>query len=182
MSFTAAYGLLAHGLIFGAIAALLPLGLLRQKAALVATAVALLAGIAPAMHAFFGPPSTTLLCLALLQLRRAPLTPLNPPAALTLLAFAALFYPAALGWGNFDPYALGYQPWTVLAALLPLGMALWLRGHYLWLLILSAAPAAWAAGLFSNLWDALFDPLLVGVAALSVLREQTIRFIAARRR
>lgn len=182
MNAVAAYGLLAHGLIFGALASLLPLGILRPHAALAATTVALLAGIAPVMHAIFGPPSATLLLLALLHLPARPQTPLNYPAALGLLAFASLFYPAALGWGSFDPYALGYQPWALLAALLPVAVALWLRGATLWLAILAVDLAAYASGLFANLWDALFDPLLVFVAACVVAQQHAVRLIAARRR
>ena len=50
MNVQAAYGLLAHGLIFGALVTLLPLGQLRARAALLATGLALVAGIAPMMH------------------------------------------------------------------------------------------------------------------------------------
>lgn len=165
MNTLAAYGLLAHALIFGAAVALLPLGELRPHAALVATALALLGGIAPAMHSLFGTPSLTLLQLAILQLTNRP-SPFGYRPALILLAFAALFYPAALGWGASDPYALGYQPWALLAALAPLAMALWWRRLDAWLLILAVDLAGYAGGLFVNLWDALFDPLLVLLAAL----------------
>jgi hypothetical protein len=182
MNALAAYGLLAHGLIFGALASLLPLGILRPKAALTATLIALIAGIAPVMHAVFGTPSVTLLMLAILQLPARPITPLGYHGALGLLAFAALFYPAALGWGNFDPYVLGYQPWILLGLLAPLGIVLWLRRMHAWLLILAANLAAYASGIFANLWDVLLDPLLVFLAFCIVLRQLLLRFIAARRR
>jgi len=182
MNALAAYSLLAHGLIFGALASLLPLGVLRPKAALTATAIALIAGIAPVMHAVFGTPSVTLLMLAILHLPARPMTPLGYPGALGLLAFAALYYPAAMGWGAFDPYALGYQPWMILGALIPVGIALWLRRMHVWLLILAANLAAYATGIFANLWDVLLDPLLVLLAFCIVLRQQVFRFIAARRR
>jgi hypothetical protein len=182
MNLVAAYGLLAHGLIFGGLVSLLPLGVLRPHAALAGTTVALLAGIAPALHGLFGPPSVTLLILALLHLRQRPLVPLTYPAALVIVASAALFYPAALGWGSFDPYAVGYQPLPLLAALLPLGIVLCWRGQQSWLLILAAGLAAYAGGLFANLWDALLDPLLALLALGVVLREQAIRRIAARQR
>ena len=182
MSPLAAYGLLAHGLIFGALTTLLPLGVLRGHAALIATTIALLAGIAPVMHASFGTPSVTLLTLAILRLSNPSWTPLNDQGSLGLLAFAALFYPAALGWGYFDPYALGYQPWALLAALAPIGLVLWLRRMHLWLLIVSIDLVAYASGIFPNLWDVLFDPLLVFVAFYIVLQAQLLRFIAARRR
>lgn len=182
MNALAAYGLLAHALIFGALVALLPLGILRPRAALAATAVALLAGLAPAMHGLLGAPSVTLLALAVLQLADRTPSPLSYRPALGLLLFAAAFYPAALGWGSFDPYALGYQPWPLLGALVPVGAALWWRRQDTWLLILAADLAAWATGIFANLWDVLFDPLLVLLAAVIVGRRLAIRLIASRRR
>lgn len=164
----AAYGLLAHGLIFAAIITLLPLGELRAKAALMATALALLAGIAPFMHGMFGTPSLTLLQLAILQLANKTPSPLGYRPALGLVFFVLIFYPTALGWGPFDPYALGYQPTALLAALLPLAAALWWRRFDNWLIILAIDLAGYASGLFSNLWDALLDPLLVLLALIIV--------------
>lgn len=182
MNLAAAYGLLAHALIFGAITALLPLGELRARVALAATTLALLIGIAPGLHGLFGTPSATLLLLALLQLAGRQPSPLTPRAAGSLLAFATVFYPTALGWGPFDPYTLGYQPAPLLAALLPVGLALWWRHMYAWLAILAVDLFAYASGVFVNLWDALFDPLLMLLALALVLRQQAIRFIASRRR
>ena len=182
MNALAAYGLLAHGLIFGAIATLLPLGELRQRAALTATALALIAGIAPLMHGTFGTPSLTLLQLALLQLAHKSPAPFSFRPALALFIFTMLFYPAALGVGAFDPYALGYQPSALLAALVPLAAALWWRRQNLWLGILAVDLAAYATGIFANLWDVLFDPLLVVLALIIVSRRAVIRFIASRTR
>ncbi|MFZ2266690.1 MAG: hypothetical protein WAV95_03850 [Azonexus sp.] len=175
----AAYGLLAHGLIFGALVALLPLGPLRARAALIATALALLVGIAPLMHGSFGPPSLTLLQLALLQ-HAGRSSPLSWRPALGLLLGALIFYPLALGGGSFDPYALGYQPRALLGGLLALAGILYWRRRNLWLLILAIDLAAYAGGLFANLWDALFDPLLVGLALLVVGRQLVVRLIASR--
>ncbi|UCV03027.1 hypothetical protein [Dechloromonas denitrificans] len=180
MNALAAYGLLADGLIFGAIISLLPLGPLRARAALVATAVALIGGIAPVMHGTFGTPSVTLLQLALLQLAERSPSPLSFKPALGLLIFVTLFYPAALGWGAFDPYALGYQPLALLAALIPLAAALWWRQQYSWLIILAVDLAAYATGVFANLWDVLFDPLLALLALSIVARQGVIRIIASR--
>lgn len=182
MTAIAAYGLLANALVFGAIAALLPLGTLRPRAAMAATAIALLAGLAPVMHGLFGAPSVTLLQLAVLQLADRTPSPFSYRPALGLLVFAVFFYPASLGWGGFDPYALGYQPWPLLAALLPLAAALCWRRLNAWVLILAVDLAAWASGIFANLWDVLFDPLLVLLAIVIVGRQQVIRFIASRRR
>lgn len=182
MNAQVAYGILAHGLIFGALAALLPLGQLRNRAALMATALALLAGIAPVMHGTFGTPSLTLLQLAILQLANKTPSPLSFRPALDLLLFAGLFYPAALGWGPFDPYALGYQPWALLAALLPIAGVLWWKRQDAWLTILAIDLAGYASGVFANLWDVLLDPLLVLLAAIIVGRRATIRLIASRLR
>lgn len=182
MNAAAAYGLLAHGLIFGAIAALLPLGPLRQHAALAATGLALTAGIAPVMHGIFGTPSLTLLQLALLQLANRTPSPFTYRPALGLLLFAALFYPAALGWGAFDPYALGYQPWALLAALIPLAATLYWRRQDAWLTILAIDLAGYVTGIFANLWDVLIDPLLVLLALIIVIRRAVVRLIAARTR
>lgn len=182
MNAQVAYGILAHGLIFGALAALLPLGQLRNRAALMATALALLAGIAPVMHGTFGTPSLTLLQLAILQLANKTPSPLSFKPALGLLLFVGLFYPAALGWGPFDPYALGYQPWALLAALVPVAGALWWKRQDAWLIILAVDLAGYASGVFANLWDVLLDPLLVLLAAIIVGRRWTIRLIASRLR
>lgn len=181
MNAIAAYGLLAHSLIFAALVAP-PLGLLRQKAALAATALALLAGIAPLMHGTFGTPSLTLLQLALLQLAGRTPSPFSFRPACGLLLFAALFYPAALGLGGFDPYAIGYQPWPLLVALIPLAAILWWRRLDSWLLILALDLAGYASGVFANLWDVLFDPLLVLLALAIVCRQGLRRFIASRHR
>lgn len=182
MNLQAAYGLLAHGLIFGAIAALLPLGELRPRAALAATAIALIAGIAPVLHGFFGAPSLTLLQLALLQLANRTPSPLNPRVALGILVCALPFYVTALGYGPFDPYGLGFQPQALIAALAPVGLALAWRRQTSWLIILGTDLLAYAAGVFDNLWDALLDPLLCGLAACLVLRQAALRLIATRRR
>ncbi|MCL2523141.1 MAG: hypothetical protein FWF20_04150 [Betaproteobacteria bacterium] len=175
----AAYGLIAHALIFGAAAALLPVGELRPRLGLVATALALFVGFAPILHSLFGAPSLTLLQLAILQLANRTPSPLGYRPALALLALAALLYPAALGWGASDPYAWGYQPWGLLAALALLAVALWWRRLDSWLLILAVDLAGYAGGLFVNLWDALFDPLLVLLAASVVVRRWLLRFIAS---
>ena len=180
MNAHAAYGLLAHGLIFGAIVSLLPLGELRARAALLATGLALVAGIAPMMLGTFGAPSLTLLQLALLQLANNPPSPFGQRSALGLFIFGLLFYPTALGLGAFDPYALGYQPWVLLAALIPIAGVLWWRRQNTWLIILALDLAGYASGLFVNLWDALFDPLLFLAAAFVVGQRLVLRVIASR--
>ncbi|MDP2883216.1 MAG: hypothetical protein Q8N89_16750 [Azonexus sp.] len=182
MNLLAAYGLLAHALIFGALTALVPFGELRARVALAATTLALVVGIAPGMHAFFGTPSLTLVALAVLQLADKTPPPLSYRPALGLLIFATPFYAASLGLGSFDPYALGYQPTLLLAALLPLGLVLWWKRQDVWLAILAIDLAGYASGVFANLWDVLLDPLQVLLALILVVRQWAIRFIASRPR
>ena len=93
-------------------------------------------------------------------------SPFNVRIACGLLGFAAIFYTATLGFGPFDPYAPGYQPLPMLAAVAALGLLLWWRGQYAWLTILAIDLAGYASGLFANLWDALIDPLLVLLALI----------------
>ena len=178
MSFLAAYGLLAHALIFGAIAALLPLGILRPKAALAATTLSLLVGIAPGLHGIFGTPSVTLLQLALLQLANKTPSPFSVRPAIGVLIFAMMFYAAAWGLGPFDPYSLGFQPWTILMAMLPMAAAMAWRKMHSGLLILAVDLAAYSTGIFPNLWDVLIDPLLALLACSMVARQAYLRFSA----
>jgi hypothetical protein len=178
MNALAGYGLIAHALIFGAFTSLLPLGEFRPRVALAATTLALLVGIAPGLHGVFGAPSLTLLQLALLQLANRTPSPFSHRPALGLLLFALPFYATALGLGPFDPYALGYQPWPLLIALIPVAAALWWRRLDTWLIILAIDLAGYASGLFTNLWDALLDPLLVLLALIIAGRQVFIRTLA----
>jgi hypothetical protein len=175
MSATALYGFVAHGIVFGAFIMLLPLGERQRMLAFAAIPVALATGIASFMHGFAGTPSLTLLALAVWQLIASSPSPLTGRPALILLAFALPFYAMALGVGPLDPYASGYQPLPLLAASLPLGALLWWRRLDVWLLILALAFAGYASGLFANLWDVLFDPLLVLVALTVVIRHHARR-------
>lgn len=174
----AAYGLLAHSILAGALVGLLPLGAYRARVALATTTTVLLVGIAPTLHGLFGAPSATLLQLAILVLAgQRPPSP-GQSAGLALLAGAALFYPAALGWGPFDPYAIGYRPAPLLAVLLPLGIWLGWRRQFIWLSILAIDLLAYTAGVFTNLWDALFDPLLVVIVLLLTVRQRVPRALS----
>jgi hypothetical protein len=80
------------------------------------------------------------------------------------------FYVLALGSGSFDPYAFGYQPWAVFAV-----MAAWVawRGRSVpgVTLLLAFDLFIFALhGLTSdNLWDYLFDPVLMIILGISVL-------------
>jgi hypothetical protein len=175
MSATALYGFLAHGIVFGAIIMLLPFGDRRLMIALAAIPVALATGIAAFMHGVAGAPSLTLLALAVWQLAAIKPAPLTYRPALILPVLAIPFYAMALGLGPLDPYASGYHPLPLLAASLPLAALLWWRRLDYWLLILALDLAGYASGLFANLWDALFDPLLVFVALAVVVRHHVRR-------
>lgn len=174
MNPTALYGFIAHGVILGALVALLPLGGKRRIIGLVAVPVALASGAAALMHGIVGTPSLTLLVIEIWHLAAArPSLPGWRPA-LALIAFALPFYAMALGVGPLDPYAAGYQPQPLLAASLPLAALLWWRRLDRCLLVLAVDLAGYASGLFANLWDVLFDPLLV-LLALLLLVMQLVR-------
>jgi lipoprotein signal peptidase len=90
------------------------------------------------------------------------------------------FTPPHSAGAAFDPYALGYQPWPLLAALVPLAGVLWWQRQDVWLIMLAVNLAAYATGAFANLWDVLFDPLLVMLALIIVGRRVVTRVIASR--
>ena len=90
---------------------------------------------------------------------------------LGLFGGMVLFYVLALGSGSFDPYAYGYQPWALLALL-----AAWVawRGRAAPGLTLLLALDLTSFGLHAlgsdNLWDYLFDPILMIALGISVFR------------
>ena len=172
MNAAALYGWLAHGIVLGALVSLLPLGSARIALAWAAVPLALFSGGAALLHGFAGQSSVTLLALAIWRLVGHPPTPLGKRPAWIVIGHAALFYPLALGLGPIDPYAIGYQPWPLLLACLPLAALLWRQRRDDWLLVLGAGLAAYAGGLFVNLWDALLDPLLVLTALAVVVRQR----------
>ncbi len=174
MNATALYGWLAHGVVFGALVSLLPLGPRRRHLGMAAIPFALVGGIATLLHGFAGTPSVALLALAVWQLASRAPTPLGYHPAWLVIGFAVIFYPLALGLGPFDPYAIGYQPWPLLLACGALAAMLLRSRRDDWLLILTTALAGYAGGLFANLWDALIDPLLV-LAAFAVVVRQLAR-------
>ncbi len=82
-----------------------------------------------------------------------------------------IFYVLALGSGPFDPYAYGYQPWAILA-----GLTAWVvwrnRSAPCLILLIGVDLAIFALhGISSdNLWDYLFDPVLMIVLGISLIR------------
>lgn len=171
-----AFGLAAQALLVGwfvwKIAARLPSRRRRLFAAggAALALVPFVGGVSAAMalRAWWGDPSiTTVQLLALSLAGRLPPVGRAPAAALAI--FGLVFYPLALGLGDFDPYRLGYAAWPLAATLGSAALLAWWRGQPLWLALLAVDLAAYAAGLpeSANLWDTLFDPLLVAAAMVA---------------
>ncbi len=93
------------------------------------------------------------------------------------VAAATALYPMALGFGMFDPYALGWEWSPLFACLFAVTVALLLTGNRFGV-VLAASMAAFDLHLLesTNLWDYLVDPVfavaaLVGMAG-AVLRRR----------
>ena len=120
---------------------------------------------AMALRGLWGDPSvTSLQLLTLFLLQRLPVAfaqGWRGPLFISLLGL--VFYPLALGLGDWDPYRFGYQPLALLTLLAIPALIAWWRGQAVWLWLLAVDLIAWAAGLLEspNLWDTLLDPLLV---------------------
>jgi hypothetical protein len=102
---------------------------------------------------------------------RALIGPRDRRVLLCQVAAAAVFlYPFALGWTQFDPYALGFGSVGFVTALLLLTLAAWYARLNLIVLAVTAAMLAYLGGVYEsrNLWDYLLDPL-VSVYALTWL-------------
>lgn len=153
---SAAYALIAHALIFAALCASLPMGVLKDRMGLIATIFALFAGIAPAMHGILGAPSLTLCAIAVRSLTHFPPIQWNRFYLGLFLLFVFPFYYSSLGATDFDLYAQGYSPDFILLSLLPLGLFFYFKRFYFALFILTLDLIAWRLGLFQNLWDSLF--------------------------
>src|SRR6267154_375626 len=89
-----------------------------------------------------------------------------------LIALAAAFlYPFALGWTQFDPYALGYGSVGFVTVLLMVTLSAWRAKLYAVVFIVIAAALAYLAGACEsrNLWDYLIDPLVSVYALVRLL-------------
>ena len=170
-----------HGLLFGALAALLPLGQFRNRVALAATTLALVTGIAPIMLAVFRPALGDAARPRRVATGRPPASPLHRgPASPCSARPAVCSYRLAPGLAaSCTPSATSPGPCS-----LPCWRSAWLgwKRQTTWLLILALDLLAYAGGLFANLWSALIDPLLVLLAALVAVRGWVLPFIASRRR
>ncbi len=105
-----------------------------------------------------------------------------PPVMKVWFALVAIiFYPLALGVSMLDPYAWGYDSFTLLAAVIATALLALLAGSNRIAIILGLAILAWAAGWHesTNLWDYILDPFL-GVWAIGSLIRSAWRARAAR--
>jgi hypothetical protein len=99
---------------------------------------------------------------------------------LLLIAIAAAgFYPVALGWGEYDPYRMGYGSNWLLACLLGIALLAAWKGFAAITITLAAAVLAWSMGWYEsgNLWDYLLDPAvsIYAAAALFLLGAGRLR-------
>ncbi len=87
-------------------------------------------------------------------------TPLGFSVVVAMLSIA--FYPLALGYGMFDPYAWGYGTLGLLIGVvvfaLICAMAGWVKGVWLFSLAIIAWSFHWHES--TNLWDYILDPFL----------------------
>ena len=133
-----------------------------------------------ATRGLWGDPSITSLQLVLLALvgaRPASLC-IDWKAPALIATFGIGFYVLALGSGDVDPYRWGYQPAIPVFVLALAALYFWRRGQSLWLWLLSFDLLAFALGLpeSTNLWDTLFDPLLILACGMLALRNGLAQF------
>ncbi len=180
MNAPAMYGLFAQGVIVAAMVRTLRLSLGRAATApraaelwlpLLLVLLAPVDGISLAGHlrGLWGDPSVVSLGVLLLFLLRPPALPAWPHrytcAMLTLLVtlplYFTLFLPVPMV--TWDLYALGLEPWALLAAIALAALMLRRRGGGSWTALVGVALLAYAVGLMEsdNLWDYLVDPALL---------------------
>jgi len=120
---------------------------------------------AMALRGLWGDPSITTLQLVVLSLfSRMPPSISRGWRLPAIFAIAGIaFYALVLGCSNVDLYRFGYQPAAMVGVLSVLALLAWWRGHVRFVWLLAFDLFAFAAGLHEspNLWDTLFDPLLV---------------------
>lgn len=81
-----------------------------------------------------------------------------------------LLYPAALGWGPFDPYELGWRSPGVAAVAALVGAALAFKGSRFGIVLL-VAGGLWQIGCLEsdNAWDYLIDPIYCLTSIVNLL-------------
>lgn len=89
---------------------------------------------------------------------------------MSLACIAVIFYPLALGFTMFDPYAWGFGSWTFLLTVLLFALISWWMNLHIVVLAIALALGAWSFQWHesSNLWDYLIDPFLCLWALLSL--------------
>jgi len=88
----------------------------------------------------------------------------------------------ALGWGAFDPYALGFNGLWLPLAVSAVAVLLWFGPDRVAALVILAALWCWQLGVgeSNNLYDYLIDAWTL-IAVLSIQSAQAIRRLVARR-
>lgn len=106
---------------------------------------------------------------------------LSKPTRVTMCVAGTVFgislYPMAIGFGTFDPYALGWNSDGLTMFLMLLTSAfLWQSTAFGYVLLLSAV--AWQIGLLesTNIWDYVVDPVYF-LSSLVALVGHTVRAI-----
>ena len=91
------------------------------------------------------------------------------------------FYPLALGLSPFDPYRLGYQPLVLSLCVMTLSLLAWQMKRRAAAFILLIALLGYQLHVLesNNLWDYLFDPLLVLYAWVLGIKTG-VRYIRSR--
>lgn len=180
MSLHAAYGLAAQGVIVAAALRVIRLRLGRAATSpglaelclpMLLVLLPSLGGVTLAGHlrGIWGDPSVVTLGLLLIFMLRPSALPAWPHRSLcvplTLLVTVPLYLPIFLPIPGFtwDLYAMGLQPWSLLAAITLAAAVLHRRAGGPWTALVGLALLAWAGGLMEsdNLWDYLADPVLL---------------------
>ena len=133
--------------------------------------------------------STTLVALACLSLGRSlfgwPVMAQREGLVLSiaLAVAAAVLYPTALGWGNWDAYRPGWGSFDMLGILLMVSLACWTGGLRLLPALIGLALLTWVAGLMEsgNLWDYLMDPWLAIWAVIQCMKAGVKNVLHRRR-
>ena len=138
------------------------------------------------MFGAFGSLSIATLCL-LLYFIYAELTHnnepyrINPSVFLILVFMAALLYLSLFGYITFDVYSWGYYPTWMLVLYLACQIFFSIRSRLfaiLWLIALIAFIFKMQSS--NNLWDYLFDPLLISMSLIYLLTLAIARIIGFR--
>lgn len=178
MNLLGTYGQAAASLALGFSLSFLPLPR-RNFVGLLAAVVAMFT-IAPALYGLLGPLSFTFAQIALMRLSGLHVAVAKgKPVTAAFVVFASLFYALALGAGPFDPFGFGYQPTLLLGLMVPLALLLIWQSEHVLLAMIGLDLLVYGLGLFANLWSALFDPLVVLIAAIRLFRPDSKKDVQA---